>query len=114
MTSRHYPHRLQFLEPTKTTDTKSGQVVRTFAAAFDRRGLVQVSGSENKTAANGQQVALNTYTIELRHDAALEDIRAITWQITWLDSDETLVVKNVTHDRSGRQPVTRITAITAL
>lgn len=110
---RHYIHRLTFQQPTESTDAKSGQVTRTFADAFTRRGFVQSVGTENKTTGNNQQVAVNTYEIELRHDSAIDDILPIRWRVVWEDNAETLVINNITTNRTGRQQISRIKAVTA-
>lgn len=101
MTSRHYPHRLTFRQPTESTNA-AGQILRTYADAFLRRGHV-AQKTASTTANNDQQSVAQNHTITLPHDSALNSVLLTEWQIIWTDSNTTLVPFSITVDRTGRQ-----------
>lgn len=106
MSSRRYPHRITFRQPTATT-ADSGQVSRSFDDAFRRWAKVKPTGS-GQAESNDQQRRTTTYEITLPHSSELTAVDPDTWRIHY--AGQTLNLNGMTTDRTGRQWLVSITA----
>lgn len=103
--SRTFRHRITFQKPTATTDD-SGQVLRTWADEFKRRANVeQIGGSKGR---NDQLVVDADFRITLPHDRRFDDVSVATWRVIWEDSGQTINIKSLANDYTGRRVMVEI------
>lgn len=103
--SREYKQRIEFRQPTTTTDD-SGQVLRAYAETPANRRFAKVE----QTGGDFKDQATADFTIALPFDTIIDSVLPGTTRIFWRDTGQILNVSAVQTDHSKRLPTVEITA----